>query len=164
MDQSQKNNNQGKSSLQFGENTHGLGSSDGSLGTAGVPQLSLGILLWAREDKIRKRVMACQLTQLCHMLRKQKNQTKTKKKIPNQIHTRPKQGKPTKPFLCIGAFLLAQNRSIYLKGLQGVCSARNCSSFRLSPGAASTTTKGHWEEAFGEIPFSIGGALGKRAR
>lgn len=50
---------------------------DGTMGTARVPQPSLGILRWAQEDKIQERVMACWLAQLCHTLRKKKTQIKS---------------------------------------------------------------------------------------
>lgn len=77
-------------------------SSDGNMGTAGVPQPSLGILLWAQEDKTQERVLACQLTQLCHTLRKKKTQTKS---IPDP-------NSESQHILCIGVVLLAQSHSI----------------------------------------------------
>lgn len=69
-----------------------------------------------RTNKTQERVMACQLTQLCHTLRKKKTQSKST----------PDPNSESQHILCIGVFLLAQSHSIYLKQFYIMPPASSC--------------------------------------
>lgn len=91
---------------------------DGNMGTAGVPQPSLGnIVVGTRGQDSGERVMACQLAQLCHTPRKKKTQTRST----------PDPNSESQHILCIRVFLRAPSHPVYLKQFHNVPPASSCS-------------------------------------
>lgn len=96
-------------------------------------------------------VMACQLTQLSHTLRKKKSHTRST----------PDPNSESQHILCFGIFLLAPSHSVYLEQFHNMPPASSCYSPCLSSEAASRLN-GRVER--GETQFSIGWHSGKWAR